>query len=101
LQVTYDPTKLTFINADNGDFLGRDGQIVSMAHREDNGNIVLSLSRPPNVPGVTGDGSLCVLTFVAKSAGDSIVSLSKATARNSQQQSLPVTTAGAILHVTQ
>jgi hypothetical protein len=42
-----------------------------------------------------------VLTFVAKSAGDSIVSLSKATARNSQQQALPVTTAGAILHVTQ
>jgi general secretion pathway protein D len=101
LQVTYDTSKLTFINADTGDFLGRDGQIVSMAHREDNGNVVLSLSRPPNVAGVSGDGSLCVLTFVAKSAGDSIVSLSKATARNSQQQALPVTTAGAILHVTQ
>jgi general secretion pathway protein D len=101
LQLTYDPTKLTFINADTGDFLGRDGQIVSMAHREDNGNVVLSLSRPPNVAGVTGDGSLCVLTFVAKAPGDSIVTLSKATARNSRQQALPVTTAGAILHVTQ
>jgi general secretion pathway protein D len=101
LQVTYDPTKLTFINADTGDFLGKDGQFISMVHREDGGNVVLSLSRPPGVAGVSGDGSLCVLTFVAKSAGDSIVSLSKAGARNSQQQALPVTTAGTILHVTQ
>jgi general secretion pathway protein D len=102
MQVSFDPTKLTFINADTGDFLGRDGQIVAMAHRDDNaGNVVLSISRPPGVAGVSGDGSVCVLTFVAKAAGDSIVSLSKVTARNSQQQAIPVTTAGAILHVTQ
>jgi len=100
MQVTYDPAKLTFINADTGDFLGKDGQFVSMAHRDDNGNVVLTLSRPPGVSGISGDGSLCVLTFVAKTAGDSIVTLSKAAARNSQQQALPVTTAGAILHVT-
>jgi general secretion pathway protein D len=101
MQVSYDPAKLTFINAETGDFLGKDGQFISMVHRDDNGNVVLGLSRPPGVAGISGDGSLCVLTFVAKAAGDSIVSLSKVAAKNSQQQALPVTTAGTILHVTQ
>jgi hypothetical protein len=40
-----------------------------------------------------------VLTFQAKAQGDSIVNVTKATARNSQQQALPVVTSGTIVHV--
>jgi len=99
MQVMYDPTKLTFINADTGTLLSRDGQAVAMAHRDDGGNVVLSISRPPGVAGITGDGSVCVLTFQAKAAGDSIVNVTKAVARNSKQEALPVMTSGAIMHV--
>jgi hypothetical protein len=48
--------------------------------------------------GVNGSGPLCVLTFQAKAAGDSIVSVTKAAARDSKQQALPVITTGTIVH---
>jgi general secretion pathway protein D len=100
MQVQYDPSKLTLINVDSGDYLGRDGQAVALVHRDDgNGGVAISASRPPGVGGVNGAGQLCVLTFQAKTAGDSIVNVTKAAARNSQQQALPVVTSGAIVHV--
>lgn len=103
MQVTYDPTKLIFINSDTGTFLANDGQAVAMVHRDDadKGNVTLSISRPPGVGGISGDGSLCVLTFQAKAAGDSIINVVKANPRDSKQQPIPVNMSGAIMHVTQ
>lgn len=103
MQVMYDPTKLTFINSDTGAFLSKDGQAVAMVHRDDSdkGNVTLSISRPPGVSGMTGDGQLCVLTFQAKAAGDSIINVVKANPRDSKQQPIPVNISGAIMHVTQ
>ncbi len=100
MQVHYDPSKLTLVNVDAGDFLGHDGQAVALVHRDDGtGGVAISAARPPGVNGVTGSGPLCVLTFQAKAAGDSIVNVTKAAARNSQQQALPVVTSGTIVHV--
>jgi len=100
LQLQYDPAKLTLINVDTGPYLGHDGQTVALVHRDDgSGGVAVSASRPPGVAGVNGSGQLCVLTFQAKAAGDSIVSVTKAAARDSKQQSLPVITSGTIVHV--
>jgi general secretion pathway protein D len=100
LQLHYDPAKLTLINVDSGNYLGHDGQTVALVHRDDGaGGVAISASRPPGVAGVSGSGQLCVLTFQAKSAGDSIVSVAKAAARDSKQQALPVITSGTIVHV--
>jgi general secretion pathway protein D len=100
LQVQYDPTKLTLVNVDSGPYLGHDGQTVALVHRDDgSGGVAISASRPPGVAGVSGSGQLCVLTFQAKAAGDSIVSVTKAAARDSKQQALPVITSGTIVHV--
>lgn len=100
LQVQYDPAKLTLINVDSGPYLGHDGQTVALVHRDDgSGGVAISASRPPGVAGVSGTGQLCVLTFQAKAAGDSIVSVTKAAARDSKQQALPVITSGTIVHV--
>lgn len=100
MQVQYDPTKLTLINVDSGAYLGHDGQTVALVHRDDGaGGVAISASRPPGVAGVNGAGQLCVLTFQAKAAGDSIVSVTKAAARDSKQQALPVITSGTIVHV--
>ncbi|MGI8771967.1 MAG: cohesin domain-containing protein [Acidobacteriaceae bacterium] len=100
MQVQYDPSKLTLVNVDAGDFLGHDGQAVALVHRDDGaGGVAISAARPPGVSGVTGSGPLCVLTFQAKAPGDSIVNVTKAAARNSQQQALPVVTSGTIVHV--
>jgi general secretion pathway protein D len=100
MQLQYDPAKLTLINVDSGGYLGHDGQTVALVHRDDGaGGVAISASRPPGASGVNGTGQLCVLTFQAKAAGDSIVSVTKAAARDSKQQALPVITSGTIVHV--
>jgi general secretion pathway protein D len=52
LQIQYDPAKLSLVNVDSGDFLGRDGQPVALVHRDDGpGLIIIGASRPPGAPG--------------------------------------------------
>jgi general secretion pathway protein D len=107
MQVQYDQTKLSLINVDLGDmpgkgvnFLGQDGQAVALVHRDDgSGNVAISASRPPGTHGVTGTGTVCVLTFQAKSPGDAAVVITRPMARNSSQQSLPATGSRAIVQV--
>jgi general secretion pathway protein D len=107
MQVQYDQTKLNLINVDLGDtpgkgvnFLGQDGQAVALVHRDDgSGNVAISASRPPGTHGVTGTGTVCVLTFQAKSPGDAAVVITRPMARNSSQQSLPATGSRAIVQV--
>ena len=87
LQIQYDPEKLSLVNVGDGDLLNRDGQIVAMAHRDDGpGTITLNASRPPGAPGVNGAGVVCVLSFQAKAAGESAISIVRPGAMNSAQK---------------
>jgi general secretion pathway protein D len=100
LQMQFNPKVLELVNVDAGNFLGRDGQAVALVHRDDgNGLVTISSSRPPNVAGVTGQGSLCTLTFKAVAAGDSNLALVKVGARNSAQANLPAVGSQAVVHV--
>ncbi len=90
LQVQYDPTKLSLVNVSSGDLLSRDNQAVALIHRDDGpGAITINAARPPGVAGVNGAGVVCVLSFQAKEAGDSILSMTRAGALNSAQQQVP------------
>jgi general secretion pathway protein D len=90
MQIQYDPAKLSLLNVDLGDFLGRDGQPVALVHRDDGpGTVILSTSRPPGAAGISGTGVLCVLSFQAKAAGDSVIAITRPGAVNSAQQQLP------------
>jgi general secretion pathway protein D len=99
LQMKFDPAVLQLVNVDAGNFLGNDGQAVSLVHREDNGLVAISSIRPPNTPGVSGSGNLCTLTFKAVAAGDSTLSLVKVGALNSAQANLPAVGSQAVVHV--
>ena len=100
MMMHYDSSKLSLTNVDTGDFLGRDGQAVALVHRDDgNGMLVVSASRPPGVAGVSGAGSVCVLTFQAKAAGDASLTVVRATAKNSAQQSTQIAGSQAWVHV--
>jgi general secretion pathway protein D len=100
LMLHYDPAKLSLINVDSGDFLGKDGQSVALVHRDDgHGMLVVSASRPPGVAGVNGGGTVCILTFKASAAGDSVITLLRASARNSAQQTVNMPGAQATVHV--
>jgi general secretion pathway protein D len=82
MQIQYDNSKLSLINVDLGNFLGKDGQTVALVHRDDNGNVTISASRPPGVAGVSGAGSVLVLTFQAKAAGDASVAITRPVGAN-------------------
>jgi general secretion pathway protein D len=87
LQIQYDPARLSLVNVGPGDFLSRDGQAVALVHRDDgSGSVNIVASRPPGAPGIAGAGILCVLSFQAKTAGQSSLALTRAATVNSGQQ---------------
>jgi general secretion pathway protein D len=98
LQIQYDPAKISLVNVDSGDFLGKDGQAVALVHRDDGpGDIKITSSRPPGASGVSGVGVVCILTFQAKATGESAVVITRPGAINSAQKQLP--TQGARLSI--
>jgi general secretion pathway protein D len=100
MMMHYDSSKLSVINVDTGDFLGRDGQTVALTHRDDgNGMLVIASSRPPGMAGVSGGGTVCILTFKAKAAGDVSITLVRAAAKNSAQQSTEIAGSQAWVHI--
>ncbi len=91
VQIKYDPTKLALVNVAAGDLLNRDGQAVALIHRDDGpGNLTVVASRPPGAPGISGSGSVCVLTFQAKAAGSTSLTMTRAGAVDSKQQTIAV-----------
>jgi len=90
--INYDSRTLQVLNVDNGEFLASGGNIVSLVHREDpeKGTIQLNASRPPGAQGVTGEGRLFTITFLAKYKGDSVLSIANPGFKNTAQQSVPL-----------
>jgi len=90
IQITYDPKHLTIAKVDNGDFLTKDGQAVALVQRDDSGTLVASASRPPGAGGVSGQGTVFTITCTAKDKGQTVLSITRPGARNSQQQPIQV-----------
>ena len=91
MQIQYDPSKLSLVNVATGDLLGRDGQAVALVHRDDGpGSISINAARPPGAAGMNGSGVVCVLTFQARTPGESVVSMTRAATVNSAQQQAPL-----------
>ncbi|HYX67962.1 MAG TPA: cohesin domain-containing protein [Terriglobales bacterium] len=101
LQVSYDPNVLALVNLSDGGLLSKDGQPVALVHRDDpaTGTLIMSASRPPNSAGVSGDGTVFTLTFLAKAKGQSALSISRPGARDSKMAPVPLTTATASVTV--
>ena len=96
----FNPAVLQLVNVDSGNFLSRDGQLVSISHRDDGAGLVaIATERPPNATGVSGQGSICTLTFKAVAPGDSDLTLVKVGAHNSAQANLPAVGSQAVVHV--
>ena len=94
IQFQYDPARLTLVNVSAGDLLNRDGQAVALIHRDDPpGNLTVVSSRPPGAPGVNGSGVVCVLTFQARAAGTTALTMTRSGAINSAQQQVPAKSA--------
>lgn len=100
LQVNYDPAMLQVVNVSNGSLLSQDGQAVAVVHRDDEstGTLQVTATRPPGVNGVSGQGTVVTLTFMARAAGQSMLAISKGGTRDPNMQ--PTLVAGASAAVT-
>jgi len=101
LQMTYDPAKLQLINVSNGGFLSQDGQAVALVHREDEtaGSVQITATRPPGAGGVSGQGSVVTLTFMAKSPGQAPLTITRGGARDPSMQAIAVNGAQAVVTI--
>jgi general secretion pathway protein D len=100
MMMHYDSSMLFLVNVDTGDLLGKDGQTVALTHSDDgNGMLMIASSRPPGVAGVSGSGAVCILTFRAKAAGDAAITVVRAAAKNSAQQSTAIAGSQALVHI--
>jgi general secretion pathway protein D len=100
VQLNYDPKMLQLVNVSNGGFLSQDGQAVALVHREDEtvGQLTITASRPSGAGGVSGQGTVVTLTFLAKAAGQTPLTITRGGARDPGMQ--PITVNGAQAAVT-
>lgn len=99
-QVSYDPKVLQVVNVSNGTLLSQDGQAVALVHRDDDstGTLQITATRPPGATGISGQGTVVTLTFMAKTPGQSTLSITKGGTRDPGMQ--PTLVAGASAMVT-
>jgi len=92
LQITYDPNVLQFVSVSNGGFLTKDGQAVPLVNRNDaaTGTLQITAQRPPGAAGISGDGTVFNLVFMAKAKGSGVVAITIPGARDSQNQPIKV-----------
>lgn len=100
LELNYDPNQLQVVNVSNGGFLSQDGQAVALVHRDDpaTGKLQVTATRPPGAGGVSGQGAVVTLTFMAKGPGQSVLTITRGGARDPAMQ--PIALSGAQAAVT-
>jgi general secretion pathway protein D len=101
VQINYDPKTLELVNVSSGSFLSQDGQAVALVNRNDSitGTLQVTASRPPGTPGISGDGPVFTLTFMAKAPGQSNLTISRAQLRDPAMQSMPASGSQAVVNV--
>jgi len=87
LKIHFDPAILSLVNVTTGNLLNRDGQPATPIHNDNGkGDLTVAVSRPPQTLGVSGSGTVCVLTFQAKAPGTTGLVFTSASYINSTQQ---------------
>jgi general secretion pathway protein D len=101
VQLAFDSKTLQVVNVSNGGFLSQDGQAVAIVHREDpsTGTIQVNATRPPGAQGVAGQGTVFTLTFMAKTSGRSMVTITQGGAKDPGMQAISVSPAQAAITI--
>ena len=101
VQVSYDPKVLTFASISDAGGLSKDGAAVTLVHRDDpaNGTVQISLMRPQGSNGITPQGPLFTMTFVAKAAGQGTVSVGQTVLKDPNMGAIPAAGSQAIVNV--
>lgn len=101
LLIHYNPAVVQIEEIRNGGFLSGGTQEIAIVQRIDaqRGEAVVSATRQPNTPGVSGTGTLLGIVVHAVAAGVSPIQILQVNARDSQQHSIPVVSGEASVQV--
>ena len=101
LLLKYDPAVIQIEDIRNGGFLSGGTQEIAVVHQVDQqqGQAVVSATRRPNTPGISGTGTLLGIVIKAIAPGTSQLQVVQVNARDSQQKPLPVTSGTATIQV--
>lgn len=101
LLIRYDPKVIQIEEIRNGGFLsGGTQEIAILPHIDhERGEVVVSATRQPNTPGVSGTGTLFGLVVRATGPGTSSIQILQVNARDSQQHSIPLVSGQATVQV--
>jgi hypothetical protein len=90
--LAYDAERMRFLGAEQGDFLARDGaSLVFLANGQSHaGEVSVGIGRTDRRRGISGEGTLCRVRFVATAPGEVSFQIRHAMAWGEAGASLPV-----------
>ncbi len=100
-QIVWDNKVLQLLDVKAGPLLSKDGLPVALVHREDpeGGSVQVTATRPPNTPGVSGDGTVFTLTFVAKTPGHATIAVNRSYLRDPSLAPMQATGSQAVVTI--
>ncbi|HEY6264140.1 MAG TPA: cohesin domain-containing protein [Candidatus Acidoferrum sp.] len=101
LLLQYNPAVISVEEVQHGGFLSGGTQEIALVQRNDkeHGQTIVSATRQPNTPGVSGTGTLIGIVVKALAPGTSNLSIVQVNAKDSQQKLIPLVTSEATLQV--
>src|SRR3989440_2482006 len=103
LLLQYNPAVIRVEEVSHGGFLSGGTQEIAIVHQpfKDKGQSIISATRGPNTPGVSGSGTLIGIVVKGLAPGSSSVSIVQVNAKDSEQKLIPLITGEATLQVQQ
>lgn len=97
----YNPAVISVEEVRHGGFLSGGTQEIALVQRVDKerGQAVISATRQPNTPGISGTGTLIGIVVKGVAAGNSTLSMVQARARDSQQKPITLVSGEAVIRV--
>ena len=97
----YNQAVISIEEVRHGGFLSGGTQEIAIVsqHFKDKGQSIISATRQPNTPGVSGSGTLIGIVVKGIAAGSSNLSIVQVNAKDSQQKLIPLVTGEATLQV--
>jgi len=101
LLIHYDPKVIQVEEVRNGGFLAGGTQEIAIVQRIDaeKGEVIVSATRQPNTPGVSGSGTILGIVVRGVGAGASPLQILQVNARDSQQRTIPLVSSEATITV--
>src|SRR5438876_4046918 len=101
LLLQYNPAVISVEEVRHGGFLSGGTQEIAIVHQpfKDKGQSIISATRGPNTPGVSGSGTLIGIVIKGLAPGSSNLSIVQVTAKDSQQNLIPLITSEATVQV--